>query len=98
MKLRDFGESALRDWFNQVLDWSRKKITFDDNIDCAFITAKVDVTSTEIGHSLGRTPKYIIEVATYPYGTAGISFTRPPEKDKIFIKRNVAGTCCLLLM
>ncbi len=98
MKLRDIGDSALREWFNQILEWSRKKITFDDNIDCVFVTANIGTSQTEVGHSLGRTPKYIIEVASYPNGTAGISFTKAPEPSKIFVKRATAGECTLLLM
>lgn len=98
MKLRDFGQSATREWFQQILEWSRKRFTFEDNLDCVFVTHRVETTETEIGHSLGRVPKYILEVASYPNGTAGISFTKPPEKDKIYIKRNAAGECTLLLM
>ena len=98
MKLRDIGREAAREWFEQILEWSRKRITFEDNLDCAFITFEVQTTETEVPHSLGRAPKYIMEVAAYPYGTAGISFTRPSENDKIYIKRATAGKCTLLLM
>ena len=98
MKLRDFGETAARDWFQQILEWSRKKIAFEDNIDCIFVTANVGTSQTEIGHALGRVPKYILEVASYPNGTAGISFTKAPEVDKIFITRASSGVCTLLLM
>jgi len=99
MKLRDLGREAAREWFEQILEWSRKRLTFEDNLDCAFVTFEVQTTETEVPHSLGRIPKYIMEVAAYPNGTAGISFTtKPPENDKIYIQRATAGTCTLLLM
>lgn len=98
MRLRDFGDNPDRTWFQQIMEWSRKKVTFDDNIDCVFITADVGTSNTEVGHSLGRTPKYILEVASYPYGTAGITFTKAPTADKLFISRTSAGKCVLLLM
>lgn len=104
MKLRDLGENALREWFNQILEWSRKKITIDDNLDCVFVTGYVGTTQTEVGHSLGRVPKYILEVAAFPYGTAGIKFSdgtnavKEPTIDKIFIARATAGQCTLMLM
>lgn len=98
MKLRDLGETATRDWFQQILDWSRKKITFSDNIDGVFITANVGTGETQVGHPLGRTPQYIFEVAAYPNGTAGISFTKQPDNQSIFIKRSVAGQCTLFLI
>lgn len=97
MKLFDFGDDKPRSWYQQLLEWSRKKITFDDNIDCVFVTASIGTAETQVGHSLGRVPKYIIEVASFPYGTAGIAWTKAPEKDKIFITRSTAGTCVLLL-
>lgn len=98
MRLRDFGATAPREWFQQILEWSRKKITFQDNIDCQFLTVNIGTTETEVGHSLGRTPRYIIEVASYPNGTAGIEFTREPTNQKLFLKRNTAGTCTLLFL
>jgi hypothetical protein len=97
MKLFDFGESESRSWFRQILEFSRKRVSFEDNIDCVLVTATVDTVETQIGHSLGRAPKFIIEVASYPNGTAGISWTKAPEADKIFIKRATAGSCTLLL-
>lgn len=98
MKLRDLGENAARDWFLQILEWSRKKFTFDDNLDCIFITKTIGTTETEIPHALGRVPKYVLEVAQFPNGTAGINFTRASTNDRIYLKRSVAGTCTLLLM
>lgn len=97
MILRDVGAAAAKEWFEQILQWSRKKITLDDNLDCVFVTAYIATTETEIGHPLGRTPRYIIEVAAYPNGTAGISFSRESKIDKVYLKRATAGTCTLLM-
>ncbi len=98
MKLRDFGSDAYRSWFQQILEWSRKKITFEDNIDCVFVEAHLFTTETVIDHPLGRIPKYILEVASFPSGTSGISFTRAPSIDKLYLTRTSAGPCVLLLM
>lgn len=99
MKIQDFtGDLPDKSWFEQILTWSRKKFTFDDNLDGVFVTANVGTGETEVGHPLGRTPKYILEIAAYPNGTAGITFTKQPDNNRIFIKRAVAGQCTLLLM
>lgn len=97
MKLRDIGENAAKEWFQQILDWSKKKISIDDNLDCQVLAANIGTSETEIGHSLGRTPRYVIEVASYPHGTAGISFTREPTHQKLWMTRATAGQCTLLL-
>jgi hypothetical protein len=98
MKLREFASDATAQWFKQIFEWSRKKITFEDNVDCQFLTVNIGTAETEVGHSLGRTPRYVIEVASYPNGTAGVSFTKEPTNTKLFLKRAVAGSCTLLLM
>ncbi|MFM2117268.1 MAG: hypothetical protein RL316_458 [Bacteroidota bacterium] len=99
MKLRDFGETAIRDWFTQVLEWSRKKITFDDNIDCVFLTANINTTETVLRHNLGRSPKYVLEAAIFPGGTTGgISLTKAPTIDTLYIKKSTAGQSTLLLI
>lgn len=98
MKLREFGENAYRDWFQQILDWSRKKITFQDNIDCIFLTVAIGTGETEVGHPLGRTPRYIIPVASWPNGIQSISLTREPTNDKIWLTRATSGDQTLLLM
>lgn len=97
MKLRDFGADAARDWWNQLLEWSRKRITFDENMDCVSVTSYIATTETEVGHSLGRIPKYVLEVASFPNGTKGIEFTKEPTNQKLFLKRGTAGNCTLLL-
>jgi len=99
VKLENFiGSTPDTSWFQRLLEMTRKKITFDDNIDCIFLTANIGTAETEVGHTLGRTPRYIIEVAAYPYGTAGISFTKEPTNQKLYLSRAVAGSCTLLLM
>lgn len=98
MKLIDFGSDAPRTWFQQILEWSRKKITFDDNVDCQILTVNIGTSETEVGHSLGRAPRYIIEVASYPNGTAGINFTKESDNKRVFLKRNTAGMCTLILL
>lgn len=97
MKLRDFGENAAREWFQQILEWSRKKITFDDNLDAVFITVNIGTAETEVGHPLSRAPRGIIPVARYPNGTAAITLTREPTNEKIYISRSTAGMQTLLI-
>jgi hypothetical protein len=97
MKLQGFGVTATFEWFQQILSWSRNKISFQDNMDGKFITANVGTSETQVGHTLGRVPQYIFEVAAFPNGTAGITYTRASTIDKIYIKRNVAGSCTLFL-
>lgn len=99
MKMENFtGNVPDTSWFQRLLEMTRKKITIEDNIDGIFVTANIGTSETEIGHALGRAPRYIIEVAAYPNGTAGISFTKEPTHEKVYLKRNVAGNCTLLLM
>lgn len=97
MNFPDFsGDRPERGWFLQLLT-GLKKLTFDENIDCVKIRVNIGTTETQVGHPLGRTPRYIIEVAAYPDGTAGIQFTRAPTNDKIWLTRTTAGNCTLLL-
>jgi hypothetical protein len=98
MKLMDYGENAAKNWFQQILEWSRKKITIEDNIDGIFVTTYLGTAETVIDHTLGRVPRYILEIASYPNGTSGINFTQAPTDTKLFLKRNNAGSCVLLLM
>lgn len=99
MKLREFGPEAARDWFQQIFEWSRNKVSFSDNLDLQTLTVSINTTETEVGHSLGRAPQLILIAATYPsIGTVGVSLTRPPEKDKVWLKASTAGSCTLLLI
>jgi len=97
MKLEGFGESPDRSWFQRLLEFTRKKISFEDNIDGIFINANIGLNETEVGHSLGRAPQYVIEVASYPNGTAGISFTKASTANQLYLKRTVAGACTLFI-
>jgi hypothetical protein len=97
MKLRDVGAAAAKEWFEQILQWSRKKITIDDNLDVAIVTAYIGTAETELGHSLGRVPRYVIPVASYPNGTDKITFTKAPTEDKLFLSRGTAGQQTLIL-
>jgi hypothetical protein len=97
VKLQDLGSGSIDKWFQQLLSFSRKGISFDDNIDAQFWTGNIGTAETEIGHSLGRTPRYVIEVASYPNGTAGIQFTKAPDDKRLFLKRSSAGQCTLMI-
>lgn len=97
MKLREFGETAQREWFRQILEWSRNKITIQDNLDVAIITVDIGTNETEVGHPLKRTPRYIIPVASYPHGIQAIQMSREPTSDKIWLTRAVAGKQVLIL-
>lgn len=98
MKMPDLTGMPDASWFQRLLEFTRKKITFDDNIDCQILTVNIGVAQTEIGHSLGRTPRYIIPVASYPNGTAGIQFTKESDNKRVFLKRDVAGVQTLILL
>lgn len=97
MKLRDLGDAPMRTWFNMILEWSRKKITFDDNMDGIFVRSYIATTETKVSHTLGRMPRYVFEVAEYPSGTAGIEFTQHNTRDTLYLRRNVAGNCTLFI-
>lgn len=105
MKLRDFGNitdlSAVTEFAKQVLEWSRQKITLDDNIGFVKLTCYVGTTETEVGHPLGRVPTAIIEQVMFPNpdgtATGGITMTKAPEANKIFLKRSTSGRVGLIL-
>jgi hypothetical protein len=101
MKLRDFGVDAAREWFQQVMDWSKKAITFDDNIDCVFVTATIGTSETAIGHGLGRVPRYVIPVASWQAEcmiVRAITLTKAPTIDQVYVSSATAGKQMLLLM
>lgn len=97
MKLIDYGEKESRSWFQQVLEWSRKKITFEDNLDCVTLSAYVGTSETIVDHALGRTPKGIIPVLAYPNNISELSWTREPSAQRLYIKQRVAGNMTLLI-
>lgn len=101
MKLRDFGASAAREWFQQILDWSRQSITFEDNLDCTFVTATIGTSETAVGHDLGRVPKYIIPVCSWVTGgtiARAITLTKAPTIDQVYVSSASAGKQTLLLI
>lgn len=97
MKLRDFGEDQNRSWFQQILEWSRKKISVEDNIDCVILSVSIGTSETIVDHPLGRIPKGIINVLSYPNNTSEMTWTRAPEQSRLFIQARTAGTYTLLL-
>lgn len=98
MKLRDYGESYTREFFQQILQWSRKKISFEDNVDCQILTTYIDTAETKVPHNLGRVPQIIIPVAKFPYGTSTIAFSRENSENTLFLTRGVAGYQTLILL
>jgi len=98
MKLPDLVGMPDISWFQRLIELTRKKLTFDDNVDCQILTVNIGTTETEVGHALGRTPRYIIPIASYPNGTAGIQFTKESDNKRVFLKRDVAGVQSLILL
>ena len=101
MKLRDFGVDAAREWYQQLLEWSRKKVTLEDNVDCVFVTATIGTSETAIGHTLGRIPKYVIPVGSWVSGATivrAITLTKAPTVDQVYVSSASAGKQTLLLM
>lgn len=100
MKLDDIPGTELpdRNWFQKVLDLTRNKISFFDNLDGVFVETYLETTETKVRHSLGRVPRYVFEVASYPNGTAGISFTQAATNSELFLKRSTAGSCTLFII
>lgn len=99
LRLEDItGDTPPKSWFQRLLEMTRNKISFEENLDGIFLTVNVGTSETEIGHSLGRAPKYILEVASYPNGIAGIQWTRAPAVDKVWLTRTSAGQCTLFMM
>lgn len=97
MKLRDFGSNAAREWFQQVLEWSKKRVSVDENLDIQIIEADIGTSETRVGHSLGRIPKGIIPIMKYPNGVSSLSFTKESTADSIFLSRASAGKQALII-
>ena len=97
MKLFDFGENQNRSWFQQILEWSRKKISVEDNLDCVILTVQIATTETIVDHTLGRVPKGIIPVLQWPNNISELSWTKEPTSTRLFLKQRVAGTMTLLM-
>jgi hypothetical protein len=91
MRLFDFGGNDTRTFFRQIVEWSQKKIGFDDNLDILTMSSFVDTSETVIEHNLGRIPKALVPILTYPNKITTLEFTKAPEASKIYIK---AGSAC----
>ena len=104
MKLFDFGERDTRSFFRQLIEWSQKRITLDDNVSCLSVTSNVATTETVIGHKLGRVPRYIVPAfssETFDGGTLvnlnGLEMTQRPTDKAIYFKKTVQGNVTFLL-
>jgi hypothetical protein len=97
LKLFDYGDDQNRSWFQQILEWSRKKISIEDNLDCIILSVNVATTETVVDHTLGRVPRGIIPILQYPNNITEMSWTQEPTNQKLFIKQRVAGKITLLI-
>jgi hypothetical protein len=97
MKLFDFGDGQNRSWFQQILEWSRKKISFEDNLDCVILTVKIATSETIVDHPLGRVPKGIIPILQYPNNISELSWTKAPTNSRLFLSQRIEGTITLLI-
>lgn len=98
MKLIDFGEDTPpRAWYTALIEWSRKKISFDDNIDCVILKVNIATNETAVDHPLGRVPKGIIPILQFPGSVYEMDMTRASTNTQVFIKMRVAGTVNLLI-
>lgn len=97
MRLQDYGEQQPRSWFQQLLDWSRNRVSFEENLDCVIIDVNIATSETIVDHPLGRVPKGIIPVLRYPNNISEISWTREPTDTRLFLSQRVAGRMTLLI-
>lgn len=107
MKLFDFGEQDFRSFIRQILEWSLKRVSLFDNLDCQVLdSVRIETTETQVGHSLGRIPRVVFEacagnsrnaIGTQWNGTVGIALTRQPTTTSIYIKRKEVGETTLVL-
>jgi len=102
MKMQDFGKLGnpkLDQWLQQIFSFSRKKISFQDNMDVILQSAYIGSGGSQIQHSLGRIPQGVIEVATQQTGTKGISPTVGKEWTEkfIYLTRATSGDCQLMI-
>lgn len=100
MILQDFGKlqnNITDSWFQQILGWSRGKVSIEDNLDIKIMKAYIKTSETEIQHTLGRAPRGIIPVAIYPLGSANLNWTRAPTSDRLYLSRASAGECYFIL-
>jgi hypothetical protein len=98
VKLREYGDQENRSWFQQILEWSRNKLSFEDNLDCVIITASIATSETIVGHTLGRVPKGVIPILQWPNNTSVLTWgSKPPDDTKLYLKQSVDGKITLLV-
>ena len=100
MRLLEFGTEQSRSWFQQLLDWSRNKVSFEENLDCVIIDVNIATSETIVDHPLGRVPKGIIPLLRWPNNTSELSWSdpeKPPTDTRLFLKQRVAGKVTLLI-
>lgn len=91
MRLFDFGGSDTRSFIRQILEWSQKRISFDDNIDVLQMSSFINTSETVIEHKLGRIPKALVPILTYPNKIVSVEFTKSPDATRLYLK---AATAC----
>lgn len=102
MRFRDFGKTGndiMDRWLDQVLQFSQHRVSILENLDVMFhlVEFQTAATEQEINHNLGRIPLGFIEIGYFPYGTSSISWTKEATNTKMYLKRDKAGQCVLLL-
>ncbi len=107
MKLFDFGDNDTRSFIRQILEWSLKRVSLFDNVDCIVLdSVRIETTETQVGHTLGRVPRLVFEscgpnsrnaVGTQWNGTVGIALTRQSTITSVYVKRKEAGETTLVL-
>lgn len=97
MKLKDYGETPDRSFFQSILEWSRKKVGIDDNLDCVTIETYLGTSETIVDHPLGRVPKGIISILSFPNNTTELTWDKAPTNSRLFIHARTAGKYSLLI-
>lgn len=97
MRLFDYGEKETRSFIRQILEWSQKKVSFVDNIDCLQMASFIGTSETVIEHSLGRIPKALVPILVFPNKIPTLEFTKAPDASKIYIKAGSAAEVSFLI-
>jgi hypothetical protein len=91
LRLFDFGGSDTRSFIRQILEWSQKRVSFEDNIDILQMSSFINTSETVVEHKLGRIPKALVPILTYPNKIVSVEFTKAPDAARIYIK---AASAC----
>lgn len=97
MRFYDFGSTDTRTFLRQIVEWSQKRVSIQDNMDMQEITAHLNTSETVVQHNLGRIPTGLIPVLKYPNSIKGIEFTKASDASKLYLKRDTAGECTFLI-